>query len=86
MATVFADKQPSNNMSGSTSTQTFFAPSNIIQRKIDKADVTNSLSMINLDEANKSNIISMKQFSNERYLLWKETSACRELRQLTAGN
>jgi hypothetical protein len=77
MATVFADKQPSNNTSGSTSTQPFFAPSNTIQRKIDKGDATNYLSMINLDEANKSNIISMKQFSNERYLLWKETSTSR---------
>jgi hypothetical protein len=67
MGTAYAEKQTST--STSTASKPFFAPANIIQRQQDKTESVNYLSMINLDEANKSNIANMNQFSNERYLL-----------------
>jgi hypothetical protein len=76
MSGILADKQSSSS-STTKVVQPFFAPANTIQtqstqektNKVDPADVTNYLSMINLDEANKSNIKNLNQFSNERYLL-----------------
>ena len=65
MAKTYAEKQPT--ATAVSPTQPFFPPA--IQRKNDTVESVNYLSMINLDDANKSNISSLNQFSNERYLL-----------------
>src|SRR5689334_17330018 len=74
MGDTYAEKQPATITPPSS--QPFFPPN--VQKqtpgnvhKVDPADVTNYLSMINLEEANKSNIRNLNQFSNERYLLCK---------------
>jgi hypothetical protein len=69
MATSYADKQSSGKTS--TTAKPFFSPSNTIQKQPDERTATavDYRSMIDLDAANKSNILSMNQFSNERYLL-----------------
>lgn len=67
MAKVYAEKQTS--AAAPAVNTSFFAPKNIIQRQPDSVESVNYLSMINVDEANKSNIKNLNQFSNERYLL-----------------
>ena len=67
MAKMYAEKQTATATPAVKTS--FFAPKNIIQRQPDSVESVNYLSMINMDEANKSNIKNLNQFSNERYLL-----------------
>ena len=68
MAKEYAEKQPvmANNAQQQKS---FFSSAGVVQKTADDHEMVNYLSMINMDEANKSNIIQLNQFSNERWLL-----------------